>query len=288
MKKFAFSLSAILILAVAIMASTILFNGNTDENTNHGVLGAILCTLPLIAYCIAVLRVRRGWYLVATITNGVFLALAVVVTLLILMDDSSMMMNLLLGLLLLIAPLALNFFALLRMRQSDSRLMPQSRSPAVAGERSVEGLRGWLILVGLGVVLSPLFIATNIYKVYAEVFSSDVWQALTSPGGAAYHALWAPLVISEFVANSALILAWAYIAFLFFSKRRAFPLWFIAAHVATVFLIVIDTMVVQHILPETPRLDPDTVQNFLRPILALSIWAPYMLMSKRVKATFVR
>lgn len=288
MKKFAFSLSAILVLAVAIMASTILFNEITDENTIHGVLGAIICTLPLIAYCIAVLRVRRGWYLVATISNSVFLALAVVVTLLILMDDPSVMMNLLLGLLLLIAPLALNFFALLRMRQSDSRLMPQSRNPAVAGEKSVEGLRGWLILVGLGVVLSPLFITTNIYKVYAEVFSSDVWEALTSPGGAAYSALWAPLVISEFVANSALILAWGYIAFLFFSKRRAFPLWFIAAHVATVFLIVIDTMVVQRILPETPRLDPDTVQNFLRPILALSIWAPYMLMSKRVKATFVR
>ena len=277
-KKSAFALSAILTLAVTVMASTVLINGITDENTVYGILGAISCTLPLITYCIAILRVRRGWYLVAAISNGVFLALAVVVTLLILMNAPSMMMNLLLGLLVLIAPLALNLFALSRMRKSDPRLMPQSRNPAVAGEKSEEGLRGWLILVGFGVVLSPIFIATTIYKVSAEVFYSDVWEALTSPDGAAYHALWAPLVISEFVANSALILAWGYIAFLFFSKRRIFPFWFIAAHVATVFIIVIDTMAVHFILPETPRFDPDTLQNFLRPIVALSIWAPYMLM----------
>ncbi len=288
MKKTAFVLSATFILVVTVIASTVLINGITDENTVYGILGAIICTLPLIAYCIAVLRVRRGWYLAAAISNGMFLALAVIVILLILMSDPSMMMNLLLGLLVLIAPLALNLFALSRMRQSDSRLMPQLKNPAVTGEKSVEGLRGWLILVGLGVVLSPFFIATNIYKAAAEVFSSDVWEALTSPDGAAYHALWAPLVISEFVANSALILAWGYIAFLFFSKRRTFPFWFIAAHVATVFIIVIDTMAVHHILPETPRFDPDTLQNFLRPIVALAIWAPYMLMSTRVKATFVR
>lgn len=288
MKKTAFVLSAIFILVVTLMASTILINGITDVNTVYGILGAIICTLPLIAYCIAMLRVRRGWYLVAAISNAVFLALAVVVTLLILMNDPWMMMNLLLGLLVLIAPLALNLFALSRMRQSDSRLMPRPRNPTAAGEKTLEGLRGWLILVGLGVVLSPFIIATNVVKVFTEISPSDVWKALTSPDGAAYHALWAPLLISEFVANSALILAWGYIAFLFFSKRRIFPFWFIAAHVATVFIIVIDTMAVHYILPEMPRFDPETLQKFLRPIVALSIWAPYMLMSKRVKATFVR
>lgn len=287
MKKTAFILSVILILLVAVMALIALFSEIEGDNVRHGIMGAGISTLPLVAYCISVVRVRRGWYLVAATLNGLFFALTVVSIVIILMDDPSMMKNLLAVLLVLLVPLTLNIFALIHTRRTDSRLMPHPDIPGAAGGKNLEGLGGWLILVGSNVVLSPFVIAARTYKSYAEMFASGVWDVLTSPDSMAYHALWAPLAIGEIILNSALILAWIYIAFLFFSKRRAFPFWFIAIHIATVCLIVIDTIVVHHILPDAPIFDANTLRELSRPIGAILIWAPYMLMSKRVKSTFL-
>lgn len=287
MKKTAFILSVILILLVAVMALIALFSEIEGDNVRHGIMGAGISTLPLVAYCISVVRVRRGWYLVAATLNGLFFALTVVSIVIILMDDPSMMKNLLAVLLVLLVPLTLNIFALIHIRRTDSRLMPHPDIPGAAGGKKLEGLGGWLILVGSNVVLSPFVIAARTYKSYAEMFASGVWDVLTSPDSMAYHALWAPLAIGEIILNSALILAWIYIAFLFFSKRRAFPFWFIAIHIATVCLIVIDTIVVHHILPDAPIFDANTLRELSRPIGAILIWAPYMLMSKRVKSTFL-
>lgn len=287
MKKTAFILSVILILLVAVMALIALFSEIEGDNVHHGIMGAGISTLPLVAYCISVVRVRRGWYLVAATLNGLFFALTVVSIVIILMDDPSMMKNLLAVLLVLLVPLTLNIFALIHIRRTDSRLMPQPDVPGAAGGKNLEGLGGWLILVGSNVVLSPFVIAARTYKSYAEMFASGVWDVLTSPDSMAYHALWAPLAIGEIILNSALILAWIYIAFLFFSKRRAFPFWFIAIHIATVCLIVIDAIVVHHILPDAPIFDANTLRELSRPIGAILIWAPYMLMSKRVKSTFL-
>ncbi len=287
MKKTAFILSVILILLVAVMALIALFSEIEGDNVRHGIMGAGISTLPLVAYCISVVRVRRGWYLVAATLNGLFFALTVVSIVIILMDDPSMMKNLLAVLLVLLVPLTLNIFALIHIRRTDSRLMPHPDIPGAAGGKKLEGLGGWLILVGSNVVLSPFVIAARTYKSYAEMFASGVWDVLTSPDSMAYHALWAPLAIGEIILNSALILAWIYIAFLFFSKRRAFPFWFIAIHIATVCLIVIDAIVVHHILPDAPIFDANTLRELSRPIGAILIWAPYMLMSKRVKSTFL-
>ncbi len=287
MKKTAFILSVILILLVAVMALIALFSEIEGDNVRHGIMGAGISTLPLVAYCISVVRVRRGWYLVAATLNGLFFALTVVSIVIILMDDPSMMKNLLAVLLVLLVPLTLNIFALIHTRRTDSRLMPHPDIPGAAGGKKLEGLGGWLILVGSNVVLSPFVIAARTYKSYAEMFASGVWDVLTSPDSMAYHALWAPLAIGEIILNSALILAWIYIAFLFFSKRRAFPFWFIAIHIATVCLIVIDAIVVHHILPDAPIFDANTLRELSRPIGAILIWAPYMLMSKRVKSTFL-
>jgi hypothetical protein len=288
MKKTAFVLSVILILLVLVTTLIALFSGIEGDNVRYGIVGTYICTLPLIVYCISVIRVRRGWYLAAVTLNGLFFVLALVLVIVILMDDPSMMRKLLSSLLVLLVPLMLNIYALVHMRQTDSRLMPQSNALDVSGGKDLEGLGGWLIIAGLSVVLSPFLIAAKAYKGYVEMFSSGVWDAMTSSDSIAYNALWAPFTISEIALNGTLILAWIYIAFLFFSKRRTFPFWFIAIHVATACLIVIDAMAVHYILPDTPIFDFDTMRELSRPIIAIFIWAPYMLMSKRVKLTFIR
>jgi hypothetical protein len=41
------------------------------------------------------------------------------------------------------------------------------------------------------------------------------------------------------------------------------------------------------VLPGEPVFDPDTVKELMRSLFMVVVWVPYILASKRVKATFI-
>ncbi len=155
-------------------------------------------------------------------------------------------------------------------------------------EKKLEGLGGWLILVGLGIIASPIKISVQVYPVYSKLFTSGSWAALTTPGTEAYHPLWAPILISEISINVVLALTWLFIAFLFFAKKRLFPKWYIGILVFTLTFMLVDAVAIKAVLPNEEIFDPDTIKELARTLVTMLIWVPYMLMSKRVKATFVK
>jgi len=154
-------------------------------------------------------------------------------------------------------------------------------------DKNLEGLGGWLILVGIGVVVTPLRIGALLLKTFPPIFSGGAWEALTTPGYEAYSPLWAPILLSEIVINTGLVLVSLYLMYLFFSKRRVFPKWYIGILVFSLIFIVIDAWVVKLVMPNEPMFGPGTMKAFLQALVTSLIWIPYMLISKRVKATFV-
>ncbi len=88
--------------------------------------------------------------------------------------------------------------------------------------------------------------------------------------------------------NGALVFAWIFVAFLFFSKKKAFPKWYIGMLLFTLVFILVDAMAIKAVLPNEPIFDPETVKELGRTLIASFIWIPYMLVSKRVNATFVK
>ncbi|WP_026221027.1 DUF2569 domain-containing protein [Thiofilum flexile] len=154
-------------------------------------------------------------------------------------------------------------------------------------KKELKGLSGWLILVGLGVIISPLRIATQTFPIYSEMFSNGSWEALTTPGTGAYHPLWAPILWAEIIINGGLILVSIFIAFLFFSKKIAFPKWYIGILFFSLVFVFIDALAIKLVLPNEPIFDTETIRELGRSLLTTLVWVPYMLVSKRVKATFV-
>lgn len=150
------------------------------------------------------------------------------------------------------------------------------------------GLGGWLILVGLGTVLSPFRLGALIVQTYLPLFSDGTWEALTTPGSEQYQVLWAPLLIFELVGNAGFLLAYLVLALLFFRKSRFFPRVYIALSLLNLCFIVVDAWFASYVLTEEPMFDPDTARELTRSVVAICIWVPYMLVSKRVKNTFVR
>ncbi len=155
-------------------------------------------------------------------------------------------------------------------------------------EKKLNGLGGWLTLVGLGIITSPISLGMWIFSTYSDVFSNGNFYILTTPGTDAYNILWMPLLIGEMLINIILVAAWLFIGFLFFSKKINFPKWYIGILTFSLIFIVLDAFVIKLILPDEPIFDPDTIKEFSKALMSVLIWIPYMLMSKRVKLTFVK
>ena len=155
-------------------------------------------------------------------------------------------------------------------------------------EKQLSGLGGWLALVGLGILISPIRILILLVPTFIEVFSGDTWSILTTPGNDVYSPYWAPILLSEIAVNSAIIIAWIYIGYLFFKKKKSFPKWYIGIILFTFVYTIFDAFTIKLVLPSEPLFDPDTLKSLARLSVMAAIWIPYMLVSKRVKATFLK
>ena len=153
--------------------------------------------------------------------------------------------------------------------------------------KKLEGLGGWLILVGLGVIFAPLRIATQMLPIYSNMFADGTFAVVTTPGTETYNPYWRAILLGEITINIGLLLVWLYICFLFFSKKTVFPKWFITITLFTLCFIVTDAFAIKMVLPEQPVFDAETLKELIRSLISSCIWVPYMLVSKRVKATFV-
>jgi hypothetical protein len=165
--------------------------------------------------------------------------------------------------------------------------VPQRRRP-LGGTRmdGPRGLGGWLVLVGLGLLLSPLFILASLIQFYVLLFTDGSWAILTTPGSEAYHPTLGPLLISELVVNCAFLVAQIWLLVLFYKCSRGFPKLFIWVALLRLLFVLVDAWVASSVLSEG-RIDADTTRDIVRSAVPVVIWVPYMLVSRRVKNTFV-
>ena len=151
----------------------------------------------------------------------------------------------------------------------------------------LKGLGGWLVLVGIGVVIGPFRLAYGYGPMYYSIFTDGTFEILTTIGSETYHPLWGPLLIGEALYNSLMVLASAYLIYLFFSKHYLFPKVYIAIVGISLFFILLDAWLGSFVITDEPMFDSATTKEFVRTLIGGIIWVPYMLVSKRVKATFV-
>lgn len=154
-------------------------------------------------------------------------------------------------------------------------------------DRDLQGIGGWLILVAIGIVITPFRLGLLMVQTYPEIFTSGAWEALTTEGSGVYSPFWAPFILGEILVNSIMLLAWLYIAYLFFSKKAALPKWYIGLAVFGLVFVIADAFAIRLVVSDAPIFDADIVRELMRSLITVVIWVPYMLVSKRVKATFV-
>jgi len=151
----------------------------------------------------------------------------------------------------------------------------------------LKGLGGWLVLVGIGVVINPITMLAEVVPAYKPIFENGAWEALTTVGSEAYTPYFGSLLIGEIAFSTMMVAASVYLIYLFFSKHYLFPKLYIAIVAASLIFIPLDAWFVTKLFPGEPMFDPETTKEFMRALIGGVIWVPYMLVSKRVQATFV-
>ena len=153
--------------------------------------------------------------------------------------------------------------------------------------KSLRGLDGWLALVGIGVVIAPIRLVYSLVSTYKPLFEDGSWEALTTVGSEAYNPAFSSIIIGEVAFNSILILASIVLVYMYFSRHYVFPRLYIGIAAASLVFIPLDAWLVTRAFPSVEMFDPETSKEFARSLIAAVIWIPYMLVSQRVKATFV-
>ncbi len=111
---------------------------------------------------------------------------------------------------------------------------------------------------------------------------------VTTPGTRAYHPLFGPLSVGELALNAVLLL-WALgLLYLFFAKRRSFPVAMITFMILRVVGQVADLGVTLMIPATAARIGPAAYGSLAGSVLVALIWVPYFIRSRRVQATFLR
>ncbi|WP_083749081.1 DUF3857 domain-containing protein [Pelomonas sp. KK5] len=154
--------------------------------------------------------------------------------------------------------------------------------PAADGPR---GLGGWLVLPGFGLIVAAVRTPWEGFR-DLDVYGLARWTALTMPGGAEYHPMWAPTLLLELgnviVASIGAIL----LLILFFTRRSSFPRLMIGFLWLSCLVNAID-LGAMWAVPVAQKLLPQHSALLVRALLSAAVWTAYLLRSKRVANTFV-
>jgi hypothetical protein len=150
-----------------------------------------------------------------------------------------------------------------------------------------KGLGGWLILVGIGLILGLIKVIVTLISIYKPFMNADALNKLTNINSSTYIPNFGLLFYSEIIINSFVILLMIYLIYLFFRKKNTFPKYYIFITLFVIITIPVDAYLASIVFPDEKIFDTDTTKSFFQSLFSGVIWIPYMVKSKRVRNTFI-
>ncbi len=140
----------------------------------------------------------------------------------------------------------------------------------------LRGIGGWLILVGIALISIPLQHVYSLVHYILPLLTSDRYAFMFLR----YPAL-KPLVMCELIVSLVFLAYMVMLNVLFYRKMRPFPYLYIVYISMSLIFGVVDHLGTQAVLHNSsPKL---VIQMFI----FACIWIPYLLLSQRVKLTFI-
>jgi len=161
---------------------------------------------------------------------------------------------------------------------------------SITDKGELKGIGGWLILVAIGVTVSPFIAVLMDYASSSQTFNTEVWSALTDSNSPVYTPYFALTVSLETIIRIIIDAYLFYLMYLFYSKKSGFPTLFIRLVFFIFIFTIVDIIAVIFLFPDLTAedlFDPLTIRSIGQLIFAILVWVPYMKTSVRVKNTFI-
>lgn len=146
-------------------------------------------------------------------------------------------------------------------------------------EKNLNGIGGWLILMAIRMIVAPVLGTFQILDTFFDGFSKINSEPVTK----IFNPVWVTYLLVDII----VVFVWIYIAFLFFSKKKSFSIWFIRASGVCLLITIIDSLIEQYISLGELKLSSFAHKDIIKAFISTWIWISYISESKRVKATFI-
>lgn len=178
------------------------------------------------------------------------------------------------------ASMCANCGAAVEANQAEPAITDSFSVPSFTMIEDLEGVGGWLILVAVGLAIAPLLLLRTILLVNIQFLYAARYQDYLTG-----HPAVAGLAALELITNVILLVLVAVLNYLFFSKKKVFPTYMIFYLFLQLFLLLADCIALHLMFPSA-----DLTSNYAalaHSLLVTSVWTPYYIRSRRVKATFI-
>jgi len=145
----------------------------------------------------------------------------------------------------------------------------------------LNGIGGWLIWIAINLAIAPVFLARHLLTVHLPSIAGGEYEGYLST----HHAS-AVLIAFETISDSVFLLMVLVLNFLFYRKLKGFPPAMVLYLVIHLAYIAINHFSVVALHPEMNH-SKDT-GTLIGTVIGAAVWIPYFIVSRRVKATFVR
>lgn len=140
---------------------------------------------------------------------------------------------------------------------------------------------GWLILVLIGLIVTPIRLGISTFTEFLPLLDSlpflkELYPKLVS------------IIYVELFSNIAFGIFALFLIFVMVMKNKIFPKLMIIFYVSNLVFVLGDAIYISQMTElEGFYKDDGSIKEIVRAIVGTAIWVPYMLVSKRVKRTFV-
>jgi hypothetical protein len=143
---------------------------------------------------------------------------------------------------------------------------------------------GWLRLIALEVYVTPVLFCIGAPMVFMPLQIG--WDNYTAESGLWYHPAWAAYIVGSAVVTLLFTAATVFILWDFIQRRRRVPMLIIVLGWTTVAVSLFDLWI-QRFLPGVPEVFTETIPSVAIGISLNVLETAYLLLSKRVRSTFI-
>jgi hypothetical protein len=146
-------------------------------------------------------------------------------------------------------------------------------------KKEPQGIGGWLILVLIGLAITPFRTLLIVIKDILPVIDSEIINNNPPLKG---------MIYSELIINLIFVVFSILLFILMLKKLKIFPSLIIVYFISNLFFVVIDMIAGSQIpIIREQGLNESSIIELCRAIIGSAIWVPYFIYSKRVKNTFI-